>query len=228
MDYGCDYVSDTKDTILDRSYLKIDRQLIQDTDIVYDFNTLDVHNIPDGRFKILYKNIKWECFWGGDVSKNKDRVVVVLNGAGAEDARPTTFNRWSWFNDFGGRVFCIDDPMYSMYKIPVGWYFGNKEIDFKDCVADIVKKIFYDLGVSDLLFYGSSAGASSCLRVASKLNYGTVIGINPQIKIGLHHKRTVEAIENIISCNIDNDPMERDTIPDQMMNSKIYSYRKSC
>lgn len=200
----------------------ISYNLMDDNDRVYDFDEFNAKQVSNGRFRLRYKNIVWNCFLGGDV-KNQEELLVSFSGAGAVRARPTRFDRWSWHEDFSGRFLSIDDPMYEIYNVQIGWYFGNKTEDYCNYVADIVNKIKNDIKAKEVFFYGSSSGGTAAIRVANILHYGTVFVINPQLIIRQYPYK--EEIENIIKKNLEDDELNRDMIIEKMLDTENKNVR---
>jgi hypothetical protein len=164
----------------------------------------------------------WNCFLGGDV-ENQEQLLVSFSGAGAVRARPTRFDRWSWHEDFPGRFLSIDDPMYEIHNVQIGWYFGNNTEDYCNYVADIVNKTKNDIIAKEVIFYGSSSGGTAAIRVANILHYGTVFVINPQLIIRQYPYK--EEIENIIKKNLEDDELNRDTIIEKMLDAENKNVR---
>lgn len=185
--------------------------LSDDKSKLYDFDLFNINNIPDGRFKLRYRGIIWECLWKSHKSRN---LIVSFSGSNGEKGRKTTFARWSWYEQFKGNFLAIDDPMYSLHNVTIGWYYGDNENDYVDYMSDIIDKIKKDIVCNDITFYGSSAGGTAAIRCANKLHYGTVIVINPQLRIEYYPFK--EEIESIIGCSMCNDYLLRDNVIEEM------------
>lgn len=183
----------------------VDKSLIEDKGLVYDFKNLDIRTAK-GRFKLNYKNICWECLW---IPSTEKKIIVVLNGAYERPQYSAKFNRWTFQDVFKGCFLSIEDPMYYKYHVPTGWYFGDADHDYCDYVADIVNHVKQELNVKEVFFYASSAGGTAIIRVASKLHYGTVIALCPQLDILLYRPNSIKAIEKILGGSIKDDPLAR-------------------
>lgn len=185
----------------------VDKKLIEDTGLEFSLENLDIKMVK-GRFRLSYKDILWECLW---IPDSRNKLVVVLNGAYERHQYSARFNRWTFQDIFNCCFMSIEDPMYSKYHVPTGWYFGDANHDYCDYVAEIVDYVRRELNIEEVLFYASSAGGTAAIRVANKLHYGTVIALCPQIDILMYRPNSIKAIENIIGFPIQDDPLERNT-----------------
>lgn len=135
--------------------------------------------LSNGRIDIEYQRIKFECFF---YYRQNTPLYVFLNGALTQQ-RPQ-FSRWSYYKFVDGSILNIADPMYRMYEeLVLGWYYGNKDLNLRICISEIVKKIAAKIGVAneDIIFYGSSGGGAAVIECASYLSGSKAVCINPQI-----------------------------------------------
>lgn len=148
-------------------------------EIIVDIENID--SVPNGRFLILYKNVLFECFFMG----KQDKILnVFLNGALTQEA--PQFNRWSYYKFIDGCMFNIADPMYRMYKdLKLGWYYGNKNINIREYIAYIVKRMaeFLKINNQNIIFWGSSGGGAAAIECASLIKDSYCVAINPQIRL---------------------------------------------
>lgn len=157
--------------------LSKDYSLLSDRQIDIDIDS--VAGISNGRFNIEYNDILFECFF---YYKSKSRLYVFLNGALTDE--PPQFKRWSYYSFLDGSILNIADPMYRLYdNLALGWYYGNKDCDFRIYITEIVKKIAQILCISDenIIFFGSSGGGAAAIECAALLNEAKGVSINPQI-----------------------------------------------
>lgn len=182
-------------------------EVLGDCNCEYEWNSFDSRNLKDGIFKVLYKGIEWDGLWfEGSIS---DKLIIILNGAYERKNGKPKFNRWSWKDIWNCNFLSIEDPMYKLYGVPTGWYFGDSENDYCVWVADIIKKIVKERKIKEIIFYSSSAGGTAAIRVANILNQGMVIALNPQLDITLYRNNSIKAIETIIGCKICEDKLCR-------------------
>ena len=107
----------------------------------------DINFDSSGRLDIDHNGTLFQCLYCNGVS-NKS-LYVSYNGARsaqsiAEDIfyEKPSFPRWSYYNLYDGCFLSIDDPMYKIYnKVPIAWYYGEKQVSFIDGTLKIIKKI---------------------------------------------------------------------------------------
>ena len=160
--------------------LTVDADKVRQTPITIDLNVTE--KLPDGRLDIQYGDINFECFFH---YKETKVLYVFLNGAiTGPGASVPMFARWSYYKLINGSMLNISDPMYRMNdKLKLGWYYGNREIDLQQRVADMVVKIAGVIGVEhhNIIFVGSSGGGYASIACASRIHGAVSIAINPQI-----------------------------------------------
>lgn len=160
--------------------LKVNPNIISQDPIALELNTAE--ELPDGRLDIQYGGINWECFFHNN---KKKALYVFLNGAiSGEGASVPILKRWSYYKFINGSMLNISDPMYRMNdNLLLGWYYGNKEMDLQQKVADLVVKIAGIIGVEqrNIIFVGSSGGGYASIACASRICGAGSIAINPQI-----------------------------------------------
>ncbi|MDE6202659.1 MAG: hypothetical protein K2G19_04210 [Lachnospiraceae bacterium] len=122
--------------------------------------------------------------------KDSDYLYVLFNGAiGKSIKRRKYFNRWSWANLIDANVLNILDPMYFLYhNLPIGWYWGTSDIDFRQEMAILIKKTASALQIpfSNIVLYGSSAGGTAAIYTAHYIPGCTAVALNPQVRPWKH------------------------------------------
>lgn len=170
-----DAVHEARKRILD-----VDKELILpkgETADIFDWDSSD--KFPTGRFDMVFRGIRLECFL--HIKQGKP-LYIMLNGANSE--KETRFSRWSYFSFCQGSVLCIADPMLKMYEcLSLGWYYGKDELNLRRVVADFVKDLAERINVDneDIVFVGSSGGGAATFECASYLPGSKAAAINPQI-----------------------------------------------
>lgn len=137
----------------------------------------------EGYQQVKHRNLTWHIF----VSEKKSgRLVVMLNGARRRTVVPG-FNRWSWYPMLEDSMLCIDDPMYLFHhELLTDWYYGNKEEDYCEYAAELVRAYAAAKGIRQVIFYGSSNGGNAALRCAARVPGSMVAAINPLIDLTIH------------------------------------------
>lgn len=149
----------------------------------------NIQSIPNGTFVTKYKEVEFECFF---YYKESAPLYVFLNGALMQNM-PPQFSRWSYYTFAKGSILNISDPMYRLYSgLPLGWYYGNKEMNLRVCVAGLVQKIAHILNIPNerIVFWGSSGGGAATFECSSYIEGAKAVAINPQIVLADHHHST--------------------------------------
>lgn len=157
-----------------------DKSLVLEEPVQVDLQTAS--KIPNGRFTTFFQGIRLECF--AIVRKNRPLYVMLNGDVGEFSINGPVFNRWSYYKFCGGSILSIADPMLDMYPdLHLGWYYGNKEINFRKLLAEFVKIItdILQIGQKDIVFCGSSAGGAPVFECASYISGAKAVAINPQI-----------------------------------------------
>lgn len=151
-------------------------------------STLDIDNlkgIKNGKYKFVYKGIHFDCLL---TIKQNAPLYVILNGSKTNP--PPIFKRWSWYNTFNGTTLNISDSSYAENEaLYLGWYFGTKELNYRQLVAEIVLKFanYFEVDKNDIYFYGSSGGGAAAIHCAGLIEGSTAMVINPQIFLNQYH-----------------------------------------
>lgn len=129
----------------------------------------------------------------------KKQLFVFLNGS--LTGKMPQFKRWSYYPMVEGTVLNIADPMYDMYsELKLGWYFGNKKINVRKYLADLIVSVAKFLGISNssIYIFGSSGGGAATFEIGHYISGCMCIALNPQIKLSdWGYSKTFESIVNV-------------------------------
>lgn len=119
-------------------------------------------------------------------STSSKKHIILLNGALKDKKIYPLYNRVTWKNRFNKSILNIYDATISLqHEMTLGWYRGTLNNPILPCIHKIIKKLQHDKNLSneDLIFYGSSGGGWSALKLAEAYPGSTAVSINPQINI---------------------------------------------
>ena len=177
-------------------------------DTIPEIDLDNIQTIPEGRFSIKYKNVPFEMFFH---NKPNLPLIVVLNGTLM--AEYPEFKRWSWCNFMQGSMLNIADPMYEKHKgLRLGWYYGDKQKDYRKILSQIIIKIaaFLNISNENIVFYSSSGGVAASFEIASYIEGSTCIAINPQLYLEDYHY--YDSFKKITKQNPEEDRFHRNSI----------------
>lgn len=116
--------------------------------------------------------------------KNSDKLLVLLPGATNREKGHLDFQRYSWSRDFDFNVIAMSDPtMRPDNDISIAWFQNTTNAYGIDALGVLIKKLAHDSGIKEenILFFGSSGGGFTGLKLANSFPLSPVIAINPQI-----------------------------------------------
>lgn len=204
-------VDDARAKILSR-----DKTLLEQTDVRLDFGQFN--GAPDGRFIIVNHNVDFECLFKRN--KESDTLYVFFSGSRQPRNPEPTFKRWTYYNYLDGSVLCIDDPMCRLYPdLSLGWYYGTKDENYCDYIAEIVKEFAARNGIKNIRFFSSSGGGFAALYCACRLPGSIACAINPQIKPSLYSYAS--RYERLTGLSLSTeDTFGRNNLPEMLKDSK--------
>jgi hypothetical protein len=145
-----------------------------------------IERVPDGRFHTEVDGAHFECFYH---ASECDYLYVVLDTMRDDETIAhgplPSFHKWSWNTFLRGHLLSIEDPMYFESDIPVGWFYGTHERDYRDATAKLVTSVARCLGIPNerIIFYSISSGGASGLFTAAKIPGSVAIASNPQFDL---------------------------------------------
>lgn len=115
--------------------------------------------LESGEYLFSENGVAFQCLIQ---RKCSDSLYVFLNGAAGTVQNPRkSYHRWSWGNLVNATIINILDPMYDQYTtLPIGWYWGTKDCNFRELMGRLILKIAKKVGCKNekIVIYGSSAG----------------------------------------------------------------------
>lgn len=81
-----------------------------------------------------------------------------------------------------------DPSLYLHPDLKIGWFAGNYlQPDLPEVIAAIITKIATDLGTHTTITLGASAGGFAAMNIASHIEGGSTLAINPQTRISTYY-----------------------------------------
>lgn len=115
-----------------------------------------------------------------DFSNN---LVVFSNGAiNRAKKKPPIFMRNTWVEDIKSSCIYVDDPTIHNSRLTIGWGVGISEHYYLESISIIIKKICSVMHINDsnVIYYGSSAGGTMSIMLATLHPGSMAIVNNPQ------------------------------------------------
>lgn len=183
------------DKINNELYPSLDHSLMSAESVEIDID--DLSEIPEGKIRIISDNARFECFFH---KGKKDKFFIIFGGARTKNnnkRKIPMFSRWSYYNYCDYSLLSIEDPMYyDNDDLLLGWFYGTKNINYRQTAARIADKLIKHLNIKkeNVCLMGSSGGGTVAIHTAALLGYGTAVAINCQLNFeyetgnnSLHH-----------------------------------------
>lgn len=128
-------VEKTHSKIVDKSILEKDP---------YEVDINHIHFLPEGKIVSYFGEVRIEAFFHFE---EDSPLLVILNGKHTltnGKLKLPSFSRWSWYSELGMSMLNIEDPMLFKYKnekLELGWFYGDYVEDYREYVAEYVRKI---------------------------------------------------------------------------------------
>ena len=135
-------------------------------------------------FYFIDQNFRFDCIY--NAKKESKTLIIIINqsAVGYNVDNTMKFQRWSWCDDFNAITLCVNDPMlYISKELTAGWWIGTKSVDLIKLFIKHVNELAKKLNISNIIFYGSSAGGFTALQMAACCTYSKAIVDIPQINL---------------------------------------------
>src|SRR5699024_3770486 len=156
---------------------------INSEDITLDF----LHSLGKEEVHIHHKNEYF--YFKFNIKENSKRIAIHTNGAIDFSIKtPPVYQRSTWGHLIDANCIFIDDKTITDKndkKFPTGWLMGTKDRYYVQDYYEIVKIIQKILGIDteNVYYWGSSAGGTSSIALATLHKGTTAIANNPQTSV---------------------------------------------
>lgn len=116
--------------------------------------------------------------------KKGKKLLIALPGATDRNKKFYNFQRFTWSENIKCSFMSVLDPTITEgNNLSIGWFQGKHESYALDSVIDVLKNMIKENNIDekDIIFFGSSAGGFSSLKIANYFTESKIIVINPQI-----------------------------------------------
>lgn len=162
-------------------------------------------NGPQNRLDLVVDDVTFETLY--IPHEKQSRKLFVFLSAGGRNKPDTQFQAWSWCRVLDGNLLCVEDPTYKKLlgvdssRTLTGWYFGDKEKSYLNLLSRFIDNLRKQLGFTNVIFSGTSAGGYAALYLADAVNGTSAIVANPQIRLSAWHQyplyKEIHSLENI-------------------------------
>lgn len=178
----------------------------------------------DQEFYLAYRNILFPFSLS---LKKSEKFVVFLPGAFNINEPKPKFQRKSYFKDLSYTCLsCFDPTLFMDPNLSLGWFQGNKNNFYIEYLTSLLLQIINDLGIENknILFFGTSAGGFSALKVAQSFPASNVYLGNIQTDILKYYKNPVAKMLEICFPNVlaSNQESHRFDVFDSNVNLNIF------
>ncbi len=179
-------LADALEDLRRERYRTPDASLLATESVPIDLHHMD--HLPNGRFHANVSGARFECMFCAN-DEHRDYLYVVLDTMRddktiAEGPLPR-FPKWSWHPFLQGHLLSVEDPMYFESDLPVGWFYGTREQDYRSATAKLVTSVADHLGVphEHIVFHAISSGGTAGLFTSAKIPGSVAVATNPQLDL---------------------------------------------
>lgn len=152
--------------------------------ISVDFEDLNLDSLTNSNTNILkIRKSDVEFYLYVNLKAQSDKLVVFSNGAiDRSKKKPPIFMRSSWSEDINAHCIFVDDPTTHNSTLTIGWGVGKADHYYLKSISEIINKIsiLLNLKNNNVLYYGSSAGGTMSIMLATMHQQSQAVVNNPQ------------------------------------------------
>ena len=182
----------------------MDLEDIENFDFPYDklFGLKLIHNFETYSFLIRFssENDKLICLGSGAVNRNEKNFD-----------RPI-FQRHSWHSDFDASVIYYSDPIFiRSQSAKCGWCVGTSHEYYLDYIKKVIEKLCLNRKIKNknILFYGSSAGGFTSIKLGTYFKGSKVLVNNPQIDVRNFDEEYYDKLLKVCFANMKKEDVEK-------------------
>lgn len=177
--------------------------------------TLDfLHSVGSEAVHISHKDETF--YFKFNIKSNSNKLAIHTNGAVDFSIKtPPVFQRSTWGKFIDANCIFIDDKTVSDIndkQFPTGWLLGTKNRYYVKDYYEIVSIIQETLNIEthNVFYWGSSAGGTSSIALATYHKGTTAIANNPQTNV-LNSKRKDSIFKNVFSNMSEDEIIDNDS-----------------
>src|SRR5699024_488221 len=175
---------------------------INSGDITYDL----LSKLKNEEVIINHKNE--DFYFKFDIKEGYNNLAVHINGAiDYSKKRPPLYQRSTWSKKINANCIFVDDK--SLHNstddtFNTAWLIGTEKRHYLKDYSEIIKLVQTTLNINnnDVYYWGSSAGGTSAIALATLHKESTAIANNPQTNILTDYPRRRNAIFNNVFAEI--------------------------
>jgi hypothetical protein len=168
-------------------------ELLKYNSTLVDFQNFELQYNTPFLLTIKWEGVNYDFFVR--LKSNSNKLIFFGNGAyDSEKMSLPVFQRYSWVTDIEDSVIIYNDPTLYLGKMNLGWGQGTAERFYLKELSIIMEKIISKLsiGISNVTFYGSSAGGFQSLYLAGLIKGSKALVNNPQTVIPQYYQSHVK------------------------------------
>ena len=187
-------------------------------DKIFELNLEDIENFnfPYNELfglKIVH-NYETYCFLIRFTHSDK----LICLGSGAEKRNENNydrpiFQRHSWYSEFDASVIYYSDPIFIRSRSAMcGWCVGTPHEYYLDYIRKILEKLCFNKKIKNknMLFYGSSAGGFTSIKLGTYFKGSKVLVNNPQIDVRNFNDEYYEKLLKVCFRNMTKEEVEKE------------------
>ena len=162
-----------------------------------------IHNTLNDNYRLKESEFTYEAGLKNTIFnfylnyKPGEKLIIALPGATDRTKPFYNFQRYSWSQNFNYSFMSFLDPTIQINnELSIGWFQGTFDNYALPKLITLLKQIFVQNNIKeeDVLFFGSSAGGFSSLKIANDFPMAKIIVINPQVYVYNYSKKVYEML----------------------------------
>ncbi|WP_405283317.1 hypothetical protein [Methanobrevibacter sp.] len=187
-------------------------------DKIFEINLEDIENFNfpyDELFGLkIVHNFETYCFLIRFTHSDK----LICLGSGAEKRNEKNFDRpifqrHTWYSEFNASVIYYSDPIFLRSRTAkCGWCVGTPHEYYLDYIKKILQKLCLNKQIKNknILFYGSSAGGFTSIKLGTYFKGSKVLVNNPQIDVRNYNDEYYDKLLKVCFRNMAKEDVENE------------------
>ena len=147
-----------------------------------------------------------------------DNDKLICMGSGAEKRTEKNFDRpifqrHSWHSEFDASVIYYSDPIFLRSRTArCGWCVGTPHEYYLEFIQKIIEKLCFnkDIKNENMLFYGSSSGGFTSIKLGTYFKGSKVLVNNPQVDVRNYNDEYYDKLLDVCFKNMDKSTVEKE------------------
>lgn len=185
---------------------------------IYEMNLEDIENFNFPNDELFGLKIVHNFETYSFLIRFSDSDKLICLGSGAEKRNEKNYNRpifqrHSWHSEFNASVIYYSDPIFLRSRsAKCGWCVGTPQEYYLDYIRKVIEKLCLNRNIKNenILFFGSSAGGFTSIKLGTFFKESKVLVNNPQIDVRNFNEEYYEKLLDVCFKDMDKETVEKE------------------